>query len=52
MRLNGARLRKIHDNDPLLVIGKRRITPAKLPVSEDGLFLSDAAGNEMKILQR
>ena len=38
--LTGARLKKIHQTDPLLMIGRRKLPAASLPVSDDGLFLS------------
>ena len=38
--LPAARLRKIHETDPLLMLNKRKVGKDRLPVDRDGLFLS------------
>ncbi|HWL37067.1 MAG TPA: 2'-deoxycytidine 5'-triphosphate deaminase [Frankiaceae bacterium] len=38
--LPAARLRRIHQTDPLLMLNKRKVGAASLPVDRDGLFLS------------
>jgi dCTP deaminase len=46
--LSAQRLRKIHEKDQILLLGKRRIAADKLPVDRDGLFLSLALGDKRR----
>ncbi|HVF06656.1 MAG TPA: 2'-deoxycytidine 5'-triphosphate deaminase [Frankiaceae bacterium] len=46
--LSADRLRKIHQNDPLLMVGQRAVSARRLPVDRDGLFLSLALPDSTK----